>query len=606
MKRLTTDIVIERSKNVHGSKYDYSLSVYKDSMTKMKIICKEHGVFSQIPHAHMRGNGCPLCGDNSVGNKLKKGKKQFILEAKKKHGNKFLYNKVKYVNVDTKITLFCTICKIEFKCTPYSHLKGRGSCPKCKGVLSNEANKLSTQEFITKSNIVHGNLYDYSLVKYTGNQNKVAIICKKHGVFQQQPNNHMMGKGCIICSGTFKRTNKQFITEAKKVHGDLYDYSKVNYTNTSTNVIIICKIHGEFNQTPNGHLNNSGCPKCGVVKNTNKLTDTTTIFIEKANKTHNNKYDYSKVDYIKSLKKVKIVCKIHGEFDQVAGSHVSGLGCPFCTHQVSKAENEIKKWIESLDVKTKHATGFLKFPIRNQDIDILLPKYKIGIEYNGLFYHSTRTKEDKNYHLNKTIQAQKQGIHLMHFWDYEWKNSPNIIKSIIRNAIGKTKHKYFARKLNLKQVETQEARAFCICNHLNGFRAGSKYLGLYNNDELLSLMITSKTGEMLRFVNKINTNITGGFSKLLKYSNTKYSFVDRRVFTGNGYVKNGFILERVTPPNYFYVLSGSYAGSRQMFQKHKLKKKLNNFNPDLTEIQNMKNNGYYQVFDCGSYYMKKV
>ena len=127
--------------------------------------------------------------------------------------------------------------------------------------------KLTTENFIERANKIHGNKYDYSKVKYVNNSTKICIICPEHGEFWQTPSNHLAGKGCIKCRhvkvGNIRRkTLKSFIDEAKSIHGNKYDYSKMDYITAEKKVCIICPEHGEFWQNPSSHLNGAGCPKC--------------------------------------------------------------------------------------------------------------------------------------------------------------------------------------------------------------------------------------------------------------------------------------------------------------------------------------------------------
>ncbi len=184
---------------------------------------------------------------------------------------------------------------------------------------------------------VHGNKYDYSNVNYVNTQTKVKIICKIHGEFEQQPNNHLMGKGCRKCSNVeasmrnSSNTN-EFIKSAKEKHGNTYNYENVDYINNVLQVKIICKIHGEFEQTPADHLSGCGCQICGKNKQIKLQTKTTEKFLIDANNKHNNKYDYSLVEYINTKTKIKIICPIedHGIFEQIPSSHLSGAGCKKC------------------------------------------------------------------------------------------------------------------------------------------------------------------------------------------------------------------------------------------------------------------------------------
>lgn len=247
---------IEKARKVHGDKYDYSKVEYVNAYTKICIICTKHGEFYQTPHTHLRGSGCKNCGLEYL-SKIRRissvTTEDFINKSIKIHGDKYNYSKVKYINCNTKVKIICPIHG-EFYQTPQSHLRGSG-CPKCCGL-----NK-TTEEFIEKAILVHGDKYDYSKTEYKGSITKVCIICPKHGEFWQKPNDHLHGEGCKECSKKYK-TTEEFIEESKSIHGDKYDYSKVNYINSNEKVCIICPKHGEFWQTPHSHLRGRGCPKC--------------------------------------------------------------------------------------------------------------------------------------------------------------------------------------------------------------------------------------------------------------------------------------------------------------------------------------------------------
>ena len=169
-------------------------------------------------------------------------------------------------------------------------------------------NSKKLENFVKKAREVHGDKYDYSKVEYTNNYTKVCIICPEHGEFWQAPNNHINQKqGCPKCSHrSYKLSNEEFTIKAKEIHGNKYDYSKVDYVNNRTKVCIICPEHGEFWQTPYKHLNKQGCPRCyGNIKSN------TEEFIAKAREVHGNKYDYSKVEYSGCENKVCIICPEH-------------------------------------------------------------------------------------------------------------------------------------------------------------------------------------------------------------------------------------------------------------------------------------------------------
>ena len=205
MKKLTTEEFIERAKSIHGDKYDYSKVKYEGMTKHVCIICPEHGEFWQTPINHLSGKGCYKCGKEASQRTRFKSVANSVVERFKK---------------------------------------------------------------------VHGDKYDYSKVKYVNAHTKVCIICPEHGEFWQTPYNHLYGYGCKKCAMDILTANNlmsadEFIEKAKKIHGDKYDYSKVEYKNCKTKVCIICPEHGEFWQTPDNHIGkrtHNGCPMCAESK----------------------------------------------------------------------------------------------------------------------------------------------------------------------------------------------------------------------------------------------------------------------------------------------------------------------------------------------------
>jgi len=203
--------------------------------------------------------------------------------------------------------------------------------------------KLNTKEFISKALNVHGHRYDYSKVKYVDATYKVEIICSLHGGFTQSPGNHLFGQGCPVCAGKYKRDTEWFITEARKVNGERYDYSKVKFTYMDEKVTIICHDHGPFIQDPYHHLyRKSNCPECqGLRKRT------TQTFIKRAQEVHGDYYDYYTTTYINDRTKLTIGCPKHGLFQHTPNKHLAGQKCPKCAvelqhEQQRKSTNEFK------------------------------------------------------------------------------------------------------------------------------------------------------------------------------------------------------------------------------------------------------------------------
>lgn len=496
----------------------------------------------------------------------------FVERSENKHNFYYDYSKSVYVDSKAKVEIICPIHG-SFWQSANGHMSGQG-CPEGGGTKKN-----NTGNFIRRAEDVHDYLYDYSKSVYVNNRIKIEIICHVHGSFWQIPNNHLRGSICKKCSDTYKSKQKRmslqkFIKRSNEIHNNKYDYSLVEYINVYTKVKIICPIHGIFEQKPNNHLKGCNCLKCGYEINGKNLKKTSRQFIIDAIEVHGDKYNYSSVDYKESQIKVKIICPVHGIFEQKPNTHLNGAGCPKCPHNVSKGEKEISNWLESLNLNVETSNRTI---IKPKEIDIYLPDFNLGIEHNGIYWHSDQCQKDPNYHQNKTLKAREAGVHLMQVWDTEWNEKQDIVKSIILREIGKTEYNYYTKNLMIKEVKPSESKVFCKTNYINGFRDGRFHNGLYFGNKLIALMIVGDDGEMIRFVVKNYCSVSGGFSKLLKYSDIKYSFVDQRVFNGSVYYKNGFKLLHITKPNYFYTSRHNklYDSGYMKFKKRNINDKSN-------------------------------
>jgi hypothetical protein len=281
------------------------------------------------------------------------------------------------------------------------------------------------KEFIAQSRIVHGGRYDYSLVVYKNNKTKVKIICPTHGVFEQSPNSHMDGSGCIKCANVEKYDNKTFIELSQKRWGSLYDYSHVIYNGAHTHVIIGCKKHGWFEKMPYVHLQGQGCPICGRDRTKNTQDE----FIARSRVVHGNKYSYKKVKYINTYTKVEIMCPIHGVFLQTPDSHTRRKhGCPLCA--TPKGEAKIIKYLLEKNIEFKSQKIFKTTPPYNRlRFDFFLPFFNILIEFNGrqhyeaidFFKHNRSFEYQQDIDKRKTEFATINKINLITipYWDFE-------------------------------------------------------------------------------------------------------------------------------------------------------------------------------------------
>ena len=307
---------------------------------------------------------------------MKHTNEEFIEKAHKVHGDKYDYSLVEYNGAHSKIKFICEKHGV-FTKEASKAFKKEGICKECYGY-----NRLTTEEFIKKAKLIHGDKYDYSLVEYVNNSTNIKLMCKEHGEFKQIPNNHLNGNGCPKCSKNLQLNNESFIIKANLVHENKYDYSYIKYNGSHTNINIYCNTHGEFKQTPTNHLSGNGCPVCGYVGASEKNKIDKNEFILRANIIHGNKYDYINSEPNGFDNKIKIICKKHGQFEQIIGNHLSGKGCKLCNE--SKGELGIKKYLEKNKIEfTREKTfdnckNILKLPF-----DFHLPEKNLLIEFDG-------------------------------------------------------------------------------------------------------------------------------------------------------------------------------------------------------------------------------
>lgn len=261
-KRVTTTDFVRRAREVHGNRYDYSKVSYVAAIKYVTIICPDHGEFEQSPANHNTGHGCHECGGNKP-----LTLERFIDRANKAHDSRYDYSHVAFRNVENKIEIICPVHGSFFQRLA-THLKGLG-CDRCGRVEVGKKLRHSLDRFLEDARRSHGDRYDYSLVKYVNALTKITIICPDHGVFKQNPANHIRDVGCPKCAfesiaAQRTLTTQEFVEKAKKLHGDRYDYSKVEYKSSHEKVEISCSEHGSFWQSPANHAreNKAGCPGC--------------------------------------------------------------------------------------------------------------------------------------------------------------------------------------------------------------------------------------------------------------------------------------------------------------------------------------------------------
>lgn len=447
-KRLTREQVIESFKEAHGDLYDYSKVDFVNTSKKVEIICKYHGSFSQLTSDHRKGIGCGKC-------------------AREKNGKNKRY---------------------------------------------------TLDQFLTKSRELHGDKFDYSKVNFETSNDDIEIICPIHGSFTQKVINHTTGRGCMKCAIEERAEGnslgfENFIRKSKIIHGGIYDYSKVDYTNIKNDVVIICPKHGEFKQNPGNHMSGATCFKCSREKIGLNCRKNTEQFIKDATKVHGDLYDYSETEYIKATEPVDIICKKHGKFTiNQAASHTNlNQGCPKCSQ--SKPEKFIQNLLNSWGLSYKVNNRKIIPP---QELDFYIPDKNIAIEFNGLHHHSEFAHGKKSdYHLNKTIMCHDLGINLIHIFEDEYESDKNKIKFILKDILKCKKYKLLSDICVVKKVDINTTDKFLSKYKYYTINPYDKSYGLYYKNKLV-FVSTFNGDNLIQYCSIGNFEIVGGLGKILQ------------------------------------------------------------------------------------------
>ena len=311
VKKLTTEGFVEKARATHGDRYDYSKVEYTGAFEKVIVGCRLHGDFKTNAGAHTSGNNCPHCSGVP-----RRTTDEFKAQADEIHKGRYSYEKSKFVNTTTKLTVTCPIHG-DFNITPVRHTSGDG-CKKC----SYDAQKDTTDSFIDKAKVIHNGIYSYSKAVYKGTTEKLIVTCPHHGDFLTAAKDHLQGKGCAICGGSAKSNTEAFVASCIARHGEKYSYEKTTYTTAKGRVIVTCHEHGDFTKVANKHQQGQGCPSCQLI--------TDEMFKAYCTEKHAGRYNYAKTIYLGANHKITATCCVHGDFTTLAALHRRGHGCPAC------------------------------------------------------------------------------------------------------------------------------------------------------------------------------------------------------------------------------------------------------------------------------------
>lgn len=298
--------------------------------------------------------------------------------------------------------------------------------------------------------------------------------------------------------------------------------------------------------------------------------------------------------------------------DEDGGIYYKNFRC-YCYDFRSFEDEEIADFLDSLGVYFSFKVNFMVNKDKHYPLDFFIPEFNLGIECQNLYAHCEVNKE-RNYHRDKYRFFKEQGINILQILETEWYNKQDIVKSIISTRLGKTTERIAARKCEVREMPYAEYAAFCEKNHIQGPGIAKTRIGLYHNNELVQLASFSKSRfnkhydfEIIRSCTKTNTLVMGGFPRIFKFFKKLYpeasviTYADMRYFTGKSYQDAGFVETTSSAPNYYYFnIEELRLYHRSVFQKHKLKDKLEIFDENKTEHENMIINNYFRIFDSGN------
>lgn len=542
-KKVTTDQILERLRSVHSDTYILSGVSYVSAKDKVTLICREHGEFSALPANLISGTGCPTCAKGP-----KTSFDEFVTKSRATHGDRYEYLSLGYSGVKDDASIVCATHGV-FRQQAYHHMRGHG-CKHCASAAVGKMRGKDTHWFIAKSREVHGDVYDYSLVKYETGRQKVMIGCSDHGTFAQTAHNHTQGQGCPKCSPKKQAAGRlgnteDFVLQAKNVHGEKYGYDASDYVHSASKIEMSCPTHGVFWQAPHDHLDGHGCSKCASYGN--------------------SKPQLELYEFVKDIHPTAIL-----------------------NHRIGSSRKEIDVYIPELNLGFEYDGIPWHSDWKRQDHLNMWDKHKLARE-NGIRVINIFSDEwsDSRPVVEKTI-AHVLGKSRRVF------GRSTIVVDVSADAA--------ADFLTNNHIQG----AVKGCSHL-GLMHKDDLVALMSFSSLNSHRGTSSTDghtELRRYSS--TCAVVGGASKLFKayllnndstVSVTSYS--DNRMFAGGMYNKLGFTKIGEARPDYFYVRNPFRVRHRKgNFTRDKLAL-VEGFDPLKTEKDNMIAMGWSRIYDCG-------
>ena len=536
---------------------------------------------------------CPNCG------------KEF--EGRGKYCSNDCYKQHKHIGA--KKYNVCVVCGKEFE---YVHGHGDKTCSKeCLSKLKHDLNSKEKVKSVCK---FCGEEFEHESYQRPEFCSRDCYWAYRNGhkdeyceVFINRKNNSREIRRCEMCGKEFevyKKAKKRFCS----------DECRIKYQNTN-----------EFREKRLKTM----LEKYGKLSVGNGITSEK---LEEYNRLRNERYmqlcKNSDMEFIKYIDKhvLLVRCKKCGvEFvtNNLSYLPYDKIYCRHCSDEYKdyKPAMKIYELLDELNISyVKNDRSIIK----PYELDIYIPEKHIAIEINGNFWHSELCGKDSKYHINKTLMSFKNGIRLIHIYEDEIAYKLEIVKSRIKNILNLTSDRIFARKCNIRDIDYETKTNFLNENHIQGASNSSINYGLFYGSELVSVMTFGKERgiykmnendgcfELLRFANKKNTIVVGAFSKLLKhfiknnkifslktFSDIRWGGIDKY---NNVYYKNGFLFDKISKPNYWYIHKTDLLNRKHRFNftKHSIIKKYPELDKEKTEWELMQALGYNRIWDCGS------
>ena len=436
---------MDEAREIHGELYDYVEESYNGSKPEMIIICKKEGhePFPQSPDVHINAKGgCPTCANELTGERCRlKYDEVFnrLNENSKENDTTVSFNEEEYLGVNANLIIICSKHGVQEPRIVNSMLYDTHPCIECTSEILGRSFEIRSTEnvnqFLNEKFEGKYKIYDF---KYEDKRTVIKFNCsiEGHGDFSFQVDSMYTSNGCPICrredtqhlrnaglhkqiEDSLEERKQKWLNKVKKIHGEKYDYSKVEFTNVKKHVTIICKTHGPFLQTPDSHGEGQDCIKCVHELFSIQRTKTLEQFIDEAKNVHGDIYKYDNVDYKITTEKVLITCELHGDFPQTPDSHLAGHGCPRC---FNKNEGRLAIILNEMTIIHR------QFRIENRFFDFYLPEHGILIERDGeQHYHGSQwegidrkesLKHQKKNDSEKTKLAKSLGfkIYRIPYW----------------------------------------------------------------------------------------------------------------------------------------------------------------------------------------------